>query len=99
MEKFAAAAKDLRSFDGLDETQMASEDAKRGTRQIDRATVVALAKAAGLELSEDRIAVMLELLSSHNDFLNQVDRELNLSFQFDDMLHYVHPAHGFRIKP
>ncbi len=75
---------------------MSKTQTERGTRRVDRETVMALARAAGLSLSEERVAVMLELLSAHTDFLNQVDRELKLGFQVDDTFHFVPPAYSLR---
>ena len=71
----------------------------RGTRSVDRATVTALARYAGLTLPEDRVTAQLEFLKSEVDFLNEVDRELKLGFQLDEVFHVVPPAYGFRNPP
>jgi hypothetical protein len=71
----------------------------RGNRSVDRDTVKALARYAGLNLPEDRVVAQLEFLKSQVDFLNEVDRELKLGFQLDDVFHVVPPAYGFRNPP
>ena len=71
----------------------------RGNRSIDRATITAVARYAGLNLPEDRVVAQLEFLKSQVDFLNEVDRELKLGFQLDDVFHVVPPAYGFRNPP
>src|SRR6202022_1293673 len=66
----------------------------KGNRSIDRDTVKALARYAGLNLPEDRVVAQLEFLKTQVDFLNEVDRELKLGFQLDDDFHVVPPAYG-----
>jgi hypothetical protein len=58
----------------------------RGNRSVDRDTITALARYAGLNLPEDRVLAQLEFLKSQVDFLNEVDRELKLGFQLNDVL-------------
>ena len=64
----------------------------RGNRSVDRDTITALARYAGLNLPEDRVLAQLEFLKSQVDFLNEVDRELKLGFQLNDVFHVVPPA-------
>jgi hypothetical protein len=71
----------------------------RGNRSVDRDTITALARYAGLNLPEDRVLAKLEFLKSQVDFLNEVDRELKLGFQLNDVFHVVPPAYGFRNPP
>jgi arginase family enzyme len=72
---------------------------KRGGRTVIHATVQALARYAGIELSEDREVEQLGLLESHVEFLNMVDKELKLGFQIDDDFLMVAPAYGLRNPP
>jgi hypothetical protein len=71
----------------------------RGNRSVDRDTITALARYAGLNLPEDRVLAQLEFLKSQVDFLNEVDRELKLGYQLNDVFHVVPPAYGFRNPP
>ncbi|MGH7915198.1 MAG: hypothetical protein ACREPW_11215 [Candidatus Binataceae bacterium] len=72
-----------------------AKPALRGNRSIDRATISALARYAGLSLPEDRVVAQFNFLKSQVDFLNEVDRELKLGFQLDDVFHVVPPAYVF----
>jgi len=76
-----------------------AERKQRGGRKVNRATVQALARYAGIDLPEHRLTEQLRLLKSHVEFLNMVDKELKLGFQLDEDFYVVPPAYGLRNPP